>query len=139
MICKSCGAVCSNDSKFCPNCGAEIKKEDRVVDAEVVGEKKPGKVWKVFAKIGWILGIVSVAACWVPYFVIYGVGIPGIVLSCLGKKADDAESAVNSKKGLKLSIIGTAVNLVITIIVIVLITVLSLAAAEEAGGILYEM
>ncbi len=36
--CAVCGAVCDAEAAFCSKCGAELKKEEVIIDAEVVEE-----------------------------------------------------------------------------------------------------
>lgn len=118
MYCKKCGKELGEDVRFCPACGEEQYKDATTFDdpftatAAPVDAPKPAKCWSVFAKVGKILGIVAVCLCWLP---LYGIipGIPGIVFSCLGKKAIDDEAIENRTKGLKLSIIGTVISFVV--------------------------
>ena len=72
--------------------------------------------WKVFAIIGYILGIVSLATVLIP-FAGCAAGAEGIIFSALGKKSTNKNA--KAKKGLTMSIIATAVNFVFTVVVLV--------------------
>lgn len=124
MYCKNCGKELSEDTRYCPACGSEQIKDATNLDdpftatATPVEEPQPAKCWSVFAKVGKILGIIALALCWTPWLGVIP-GVPGIVFSCLGRKAIDAESIENRNKGLKFSIIGTAISFVVYIVVMV--------------------
>lgn len=115
MKCKVCGTECPKGSKYCLNCGTQLEEEPEIVEAEVVSEKKPAKVWKVFAKLGKIFGIIAISTSVIPFMSYFGFGVNGIICSCLGKKANDEESASNAKLGLTLSIIALCISVVMTI------------------------
>ena len=127
MYCKKCGRELTSDTRYCPSCGAEVTAqqtyEDPFTTTVTLEEKKPAKVWSIFSKIGKILGIVSIATSWIPFLIGLTVGIPGIVLSCLGRKAGTEVAQKNFKLGLILSIVGVVVSffsyLIFYIIIIV--------------------
>lgn len=75
-------------------------------------EKKPPKVWFVFARISKILGIACLATSWIPYLdlVSLSLGIVGIVMACLGRKANTEETDKFCSIGLKLSIAAVVVS-----------------------------
>lgn len=125
MYCKNCGKELSESTRYCPACGTEQLKDAATFDdpftatATPVEEPKPAKCWSVFAKVGKILGILAICLSWSPGYGMI-IGIPGIVFSCLGKKANDDVSIYNSKNGLIMSIIGTAISFFIIFIYILL-------------------
>ena len=120
MYCRNCGKEINEETQFCPTCGAKqfesSQSQGSTYDAPFTTateiEDKPAKCWSVFALIGKILGIVAISLCWIPYPVSMFLGIPGIVMSCLGRKAIDEDSISNRTIGLKLSIAGTVVSFV---------------------------
>ena len=105
MYCTKCGTKVEEGDIFCPNCGADVSKKDNVE-----GEKKPAKCWAIFAKVSRILGIVSVAICWIPFAIGIEVGAAGIVFAILGKHAIEPEAKENCKSGLTMSIVGVAIS-----------------------------
>lgn len=130
MYCRHCGKEISEDTVSCPACGARQFGEtssssssyedpfSTTTSTEI--KEKPAKCWYVFALIGKILGIVAVSLCWIPYPISMFLGIPGIVMSCLGRKAVGDGAEKNSRVGLILSIVGTAVSLFIFILFLIL-------------------
>lgn len=125
MYCRHCGKEINEETRFCPACGAKQFEEAHqstssyddpftTTTTEEIADK-PAKCWSVFALIGKILGIVAIAICWLP---LYGAlaGVPGIVFSCLGRKAIDEDSINNRTIGLKLAIAGTVISFVLFII-----------------------
>ena len=132
MFCRFCGQKINEGSKFCPNCGEKL--EDVVVNEvpvevivdtnksntnEVVKERGP---WKVFAIVGYVLGIVSICGCFIPGFGSYG--LCGIIFSILGKKSLSAKD--KAKKGLILSIISSAIGIIIPLLILLLALLISL-------------
>ena len=135
MYCKNCGAQIPNDSKFCTYCGSKMEnedvvyvKEDVVNDVELVNNNnEPVNTskgpWNGFAKAGNVLGIVSICIFWIPIYGLifaFSLGIPGIVLSSLGKRSTSYRNRANA--GLTLSIISLALAFVAYIIFIVILT-----------------
>ena len=132
MYCRNCGKELNEETRFCPACGSRQYGEgnqshqtydDPFTTSTVTNEiedDKPAKCWSVFAMIGKILGIVAIAICWLP---MYGViaGVPGIVFSCLGRKAIDEDAIRNRTIGLKLAIAGTVVSFVVFVIYLILV------------------
>lgn len=135
MYCKHCGAKIENDAEFCVVCGKKIENEvnneikeeynNNFVEInnnntnEVTTSKGP---WNGFAKAGNILGIVSMAIFWIPIYGLifaFALGIPGIVLSSLGKKSN--EYRTRAKAGLTLSILSLPLAFIAYIILIVII------------------
>ena len=110
--------------------GETAYSNPNVATAQVV-ENKPPKVWTVFAKIGKILGIVCLSTALIPYINYFSLSfaIAGIVFSCLGRKAKNAESDKNCSIGLKLSIAATVVSLVMIIVYLLIFEVLIIAAS----------
>ena len=126
MYCKNCGAEISENSAFCPNCGAKVAVEQQPTNYEYnpyqqysEPKRSGAKVWDVFAIIGFVVGIVSIASCWNPFGFSYS--IYGIVLSALGKKSTSINHFGKAKTGLVLSIIATAISIIAYIIYLVLV------------------
>lgn len=113
MYCKKCGKEVDDDSLFCPFCGASLNDNDVEDEAEAVdvdnnSDRGP---WKVFAIVGYVLGILSFVLA---FFVGVGIEIApaGIVFSALGKKSTDPEKKAKAEKGLKLSIAAIIISFV---------------------------
>lgn len=70
MFCKQCGTEISEGTKFCPNCGAEIKPEQEQKAPEPTAEQKQAQT-SVTEEGSWsVLAIVSfaiAAACVLGY------------------------------------------------------------------------
>ena len=125
MYCRNCGKEINEETQYCPACGSKQYEASSnasyddpfstTTTTEI--DDKPAKCWSVFAMIGKILGIVAICLCWIPYPISMFLGIPGIVMSCLGRKAIDEDSIKNRTVGLKLSIAGTVVSFVVFIVV----------------------
>lgn len=111
MYCKKCGKELKSTDHFCPVCGTEVEDTTTTVTPEVV-EPKPAKVWSIFATVGKVLGIVSIATSILPVLLGVSIGIPGIVLSCLGKRANTDEAMRKCSLGLKLSIAGVIISFI---------------------------
>ncbi len=73
--------------------------------------------WKVFAIIGFVVGIVSLVFFWCPFECFY-IAPFGIVFSALGKKSPSRLG--KAKTGLILSIIAAIVNFIFTIVLLAL-------------------
>ena len=118
MYCTKCGRELDQNTRFCPACGAEQQVVNEAT-AEIVEEKKPGKVWKVFSIIGKVAGIVAICLCWVPFETIV-LGIIAIVFSSLGKKYHTPETDKNFKVGLILGIIALVTSFIVGMVYFVL-------------------
>lgn len=97
--------------------------EEQVIDIVDEGTQFTSKTtkdkgpWKVFAVIGYVFGIVSLASIFIPFFSC-GLAVEGIILSALGKKSTTKND--KAKKGLTFSIIACVINFILSIIVYVL-------------------
>lgn len=123
MYCKVCGKEVADDTVFCPYCGAKLDNNDNdVLDTEEVSEHNDNGPWKVFAIVGYVLGIIG----FVGSFLVWGLSfsVPGIVFSALGKKSTDPEKQAKANKGLKFAIAGTIIGFVATFALVVVLTVL---------------
>ena len=134
MYCKNCGAELDEDTNFCPKCGTSVERYEQwdyttasTVKQTAEPEEKPAKVWTVFSIIGKILGIVCLATSVIPYvnYASLSFAIAGIVMSCLGRKAQTEQTDNNCRIGLKLSIAAVVVSLVMIVVYLILfVTVL---------------
>lgn len=124
MYCKKCGAELVEDSIFCHQCGASNDDENNIINEQ---PKQSPKIWNIFAKIGYIGGIICFIVSFIPYFSLYasGMAIDFIVLSALGKKSTIPEYYKKAKKGLGFSIAGTIIGIVIYILFIAIIIMVS--------------
>lgn len=112
MFCKKCGYELEDDAIYCSNCGEAI-------EGRQVVEDKPAQVWKVFAKVSKVLGIVSICTCFIPMIAGLGTAPIGVVLGMLGEKAKDKEADEWRKLGVNLSVIGGALSFVSYILIFV--------------------
>lgn len=121
MICKKCGFEMEDGFDYCPKCGTKVVLE---VETEAVPheEQKHAGCWRVFAIVSKILGIVSLASCWIPIFAMIP-GCAGIVFSCLGRAARTPETDEMTKKSLARCIVGTCISFVLYFAVIALIII----------------
>ena len=149
MYCINCGKEIGEDVKFCPNCGTPVHKEVQQpfastdVPVETVGvvEDKPPKVWTVFSIIGKILGIVCLSTALIPFinYLSLGFGVVGIVMSCLGRKANTEETDKKCRIGLKLSIAAVVISFVLIIVYYVIFFVILWGSVEwDEFNIIYD-
>lgn len=109
MYCENCGKKLTESQKFCPICGTK-----KYTAAEEIVKTKPKKVkqakcWRIFANIGFGLGLGGFISSW---FVIgYIISIYGIVFSILGMHSNTNHGKAVS--GLILSIMGVIIGLLI--------------------------
>ena len=135
MYCKHCGTKLPEGTTNCPNCTPVVSEaqasfatfEDSVsliAETPVVEEtptvevtpvlepapKKSAKVWSIFAKVGFGLGLAGLITSIIPYICMVGVEIAGagLVFSILGRKSN--EFAKKAKNGVVLSAIGLGVG-----------------------------
>ena len=113
MYCKACGKEIHNDAQFCQFCGCKV---DRI---EVPNNNSGAEVvWKVFARIAKIVGIVSIPLA------IYTWGlmaIEGLVLACLALKAKNESVRSEARTGVILNSIGIALGVLGAIALILFI------------------
>ena len=129
MYCSHCGRAIRGDALFCPFCGTKTvfneQKEKQVAleqeqSVELLEQENHNYQqttrrgpWAGFAKAGMILGIVSISTFFICFPSLI-CGIPGIVLSALGKKS--AENRGKASSGLVLSIVGFVLGYIMYII-----------------------
>ena len=127
MYCRHCGHEVDDNAKFCRNCGSNLQKDDgqpsaanEVTEATEITENRPPKVWRIFALVGKILGIVCLVTSVIPFlnYVSLEFAIAGIVLSCLGRKAKTEATDRNCLIGLILSIIAVVLSVIMIIVYI---------------------
>ena len=128
-FCSNCGRELQAEEKFCPSCGTSVETENVVDEVNVEEVKTPSvpKCFTIFAKLGYIFGLVSFIISFIPFVNILAceLGPVGIVFSILGKK--DPFMILKSKKGLKLSIWGTVLGIVLYFIYTIIIALLASA------------
>ena len=127
MYCENCGRKYSKGTIYCEYCGAKLKDElVETIDynaANPLLQESPSfdvthpaqpKCWTVFAKVGFILGIITLIAAFIPYIDIITVDlcIPGIIFSALGKKVYDTNIRSKASTGLILNIIAILLSIV---------------------------
>lgn len=137
MYCKKCGKQVEDGSSFCPYCGADLREQEvEVVEANVESEKPQESrgPWKVFAIVGYVLGIVG----FVTSFFLIGLefSVPGIVFSALGLKTTDEDAKAKAKKGLKLSIAGTIISIALTFVLAIVCVILIASGAVDVEEII---
>lgn len=114
LYCQQCGSKLTENEKYCFACGALLNENE--ANTEIQNDNHIPKCFTIFGKIGFILGIVTIAVCLIPGLNVVSVevGPIGIVFSCLGKK--DPILKNKTKAGFILSIVGLAVGLIINVI-----------------------
>lgn len=114
LYCKQWGSKLTENEKYCFACGALLNENE--ANTEIQNDNHIPKCFTIFGKIGFILGIVTIAVCLIPGLNVVSVevGPIGIVFSCLGKK--DPTLKNKTKAGFILSIVGLAVGLIINVI-----------------------
>ena len=120
MYCEYCGKKIEDNSKYCLYCGSKVNEFGEEIKENVTKkEDKPAKVWKTFAKVSRILGIVSICTCFIPMIAGLGTAPIGVVLGMLGEKAKDKQADEWRKLGVNLSVIGGALSFVSYILIFV--------------------
>ena len=134
MFCRKCGYEIKHNMKFCVNCGAQVdyiqeqnqeieneNKEEKNEVVQVVENKeklpKQSKKWDVFAKLGFGLGLGGLIAAPLTWGMYIMVCVAGIVFSALGKK--DTRQLEKCNKGLRRSIAGSIIGIILFIVTIV--------------------
>lgn len=104
MFCPKCGKEIPEGSTVCPECNATLEVASTTAQTSATAEKKP-------APVGFILGLVSIIAWFIPLFG-YPVTICGIVFSAKQLKSTDSGAKTMAIVGLVLSIIFLVVPLI---------------------------
>ena len=104
MFCPKCGKEIPEGSTVCPECNATLEVASTTAQTSATAEKKP-------APVGFILGLVSIIAWFIPLFG-YPVTICGIVFSAKQLKSTDSGAKTMAIVGLVLSIIFLVVTLI---------------------------
>lgn len=116
MKCNKCNKEFDKEYVFCPHCGERlINNVIDIVDEEVKEEERGP--WKGFAKVGYILGNVSIPIFW---FISLGtlVGMFGIIFSALGKRSKIRKEMADTgfKRSLTATILSAAFSSLIYLI-----------------------
>ena len=123
MFCEYCGKPIDDNSRFCCHCGAKV-----VPTFETINTEKPSVRNKVFAFVGFGLGIASFVFSLIPVCCFYSLlfAIPGMIFSKYGLSSEKESFA---RKGKVFSISGLIIGIVMSILTIVLMVFL----IEEYG------
>lgn len=118
LYCQQCGSKLTENEKYCFVCGALLNENE--ANTEIQNDNSVPKCFTIFGKIGFILGIITIAICLIPGWniVCFDIGPIGIVFSCLGKK--DPTLKNKTKAGFILSIVGFVVGLIINVIAFII-------------------
>lgn len=122
--CPNCGASFDENENVCTQCGTSLNSP---VSAEnyIVEEQRPKRKgpWNTFARVGNILGTISIITCWIPIvcIVAWTTGPVGIALSAMGLRADAPGMSTKARKGMVKSIIGTIASIVVYLAFILLL------------------
>lgn len=110
MFCKHCGKVYPSFSKFCTHCGAAnenyLNDNNDIVLEDKNADRGP---FKVFAIIGFVVGVISICFSWVPVLPFFTCWV-GIVFSFLG---------IFSKRKKVFAIIGLSLSIIAVVIGII--------------------
>ena len=123
--CPNCSAPIDENESVCTQCGtslnAPVCTEKAIVEEQVPRRKGP---WNAFARVGNILGTISIITCWIPIVCIsaWMTGPVGIALGAMGLRADAPGMSAKARKGMVKSIIGTVVSFVVYFAFIVLLS-----------------
>lgn len=123
--CPNCSAPIDENESVCSQCGtslnAPVCTEKTIVEEQVPRRKGP---WNAFARVGNILGTISIITCWIPIVCIsaWMTGPVGIALGAMGLRADAPGMSAKARKGMVKSIIGTVVSFIVYFAFIVLLS-----------------
>lgn len=123
--CPNCSAPIDENESVCTQCGtslnAPVCTEKAIVEEQSPRRKGP---WNAFARVGNILGTISIITCWIPIVCIsaWMTGPVGIALGAMGLRADAPGMSAKARKGMVKSIIGTVVSFVVYFAFIVLLS-----------------
>ena len=123
--CPNCSAPIDENESVCTQCGtslnAPVCTEKAIVEEQVSRRKGP---WNAFARVGNILGTISIITCWIPIVCIsaWMTGPVGIALGAMGLRADAPGMSAKARKGMVKSIIGTVVSFIVYFAFIVLLS-----------------
>lgn len=110
MYCVHCGNDVNENDKFCYYCGKKVIKNGR----------QPRRCWTAFAKVSYIIGIVSLCTWFIPFF---NLGLYGILFSILGASSIEPRALFHCNKGRIMSIIGAALSSFFTTLTVVSVIV----------------
>lgn len=123
--CPNCSAPIDENESVCTQCGtslnAPVCTEKAIVEEQSPRRKGP---WNAFARVGNILGTISIITCWIPIVCIsaWMTGPVGIALGAMGLRADAPGMSAKARKGMVKSIIGTVVSFIVYFAFIVLLS-----------------
>lgn len=123
--CPNCSAPIDENESVCTQCGtslnAPVCTEKAIVEEQSPRRKGP---WNAFARVGNILGTISIITCWIPIVCIsaWMTGPVGIALGAMGLRADAPGMSAKARKGMIKSIIGTVVSFIVYFAFIVLLS-----------------
>lgn len=131
--CPNCSAPIDENESVCTQCGtsqnAPVCTEKTIpvcAEKAIVEEQSPRRKgpWNAFARVGNILGTISIITCWIPIVCIsaWMTGPVGIALGAMGLRADAPGMSAKARKGMVKSIIGTVVSVIVYFAFIVLLS-----------------
>lgn len=126
MYCIKCGKQIEGDEKYCEDCRKEMllygQEENQSANeyAEPVIKNMSASAvqpdngpWKVFAIVGFALGIFSLCMSWFVYFSLL-TGSTGLVFSILGAKS--IRNGGKARAGIVMNAVAMAISFIATIV-----------------------
>ena len=128
MYCNKCGSYIPSKRTVCSNCGAPVPDPSAPAPAvEIQPEKRPNGI----AVAGLIMGIFTMAFCWIPGLPLIS-GLLGLIFSIAGIAKKDARAKGAAVAGLILSIAGIILSIVVLGVILIPEINKYLIKAEEA-------
>ena len=113
MYCRNCGKELAEDANFCSFCGCNVLEA-----APTSTNSGAEVVWKVFARISRITGIVSIPLAIYTFGII---GIEGFVLGVIASRAKDEKVKSEARAGIVLNTIAMVLGIIFAIFLVLYI------------------
>lgn len=121
--CINCGAQLGDEMVICNACGSNQPAQANSVPNYYTQGSYTPRTRNTLGLVGFILGIASLVFVWVPFLGL-GLGVGGLICSILGnKKGKPTGNTSFAVVGMILSIIGSAIGLIYSSIMIIAIAV----------------